>query len=121
MEPVEASFLTREALGASYEDECALAGLEPTDQGWGLLHCVDEDGQRWTRVSDDVDYLKTLVAGNEAGELSNLVISPEKFLLAMPGWPVEWEGVLSRKQTAPKGPCPCGSGKTYRDCHGANV
>jgi SEC-C motif-containing protein len=120
MEPLEASFLTREALGASYEDECDLAGLEPTDQGWGLLHCIDEDGQRWTRVSDDVEYLRTLVAGREAGELSDLVISPDKFPLSMPGWPIEWAGILSRKQTAPKGPCPCGSGKMYKDCHGAD-
>ena len=34
-------------------------------------------------------------------------------------WPSEWVILPTRKKVRPNDPCPCGSGKKYKKCHGA--
>ncbi len=64
MKPVEWSFLTREKCGTDYEYVCAVAQLEPTDEGWGFLHCIDDNGAHMTAVTDDPGYLEVIVSAN---------------------------------------------------------
>jgi uncharacterized protein YchJ len=35
-------------------------------------------------------------------------------------WPSEWVVLPTRKKVRPNDPCPCGSGKKYKKCHGAD-
>jgi hypothetical protein len=48
-----------------YRKLCAAAGMDPTDQGWGFLRCLDVNGQRLTLMTEDVDYMELLIAGPE--------------------------------------------------------
>jgi len=118
MEPVEFSYITREQLGEHYEKVCGVAGLDATDGGWGVLHCIDDYGQKVTMVTEDVPYLKLLVANNGTDALKNLTIPPGKFPLMKPGWPDDWVSNVSTTKTGRNEPCPCGSGKKFKKCHG---
>ncbi len=116
--PVEYAIVTPATPGVDYRRLCAAAGLYPTEGGWGFLHCVDSDGQRVTRVTDDVGYLEVLIDANGSDALRGLEIPPEKFPLSRAGWADEWgEGFVPSRRRG-KGPCWCGSGKKYRRCHG---
>lgn len=42
----------------------AAMGLDPKEHG--LLFCVDDDGARWTLVTDDPSYLRMLAEANPA-------------------------------------------------------
>jgi hypothetical protein len=63
MTPREYGFATPADLGGrgNYRRFCRQVGLHPNPDGWGFLMCEAADGQRWTRVTADVDYLRTLV------------------------------------------------------------
>ena len=113
--PVEYSFGTRALVGVHYERFCAVVGLTPTEGGWGFLHCVDSIGRRVTAVTDDVPYLKLMI---EAADLSGLQIPEGKFEALRMGWPDDWAGIKSPDQPGRNDPCPCGSGKKYKVCHG---
>ena len=68
-----------------------------------------------TRVTDDVPYLKLVV---EAADLSGLQIPEGKFEAQRMGWPDEWGNIKSPDQPKRNDPCPCGSGRKYKVCHG---
>nr|AAX51355.1 unknown [Streptomyces sp. FQ1] len=40
---------------------CAVAGLQPTAEGYGLLLVLDADGRPYTAVTCDVDYVRLLL------------------------------------------------------------
>lgn len=94
MTPREYSFATPADLGGqgNYRRFCRVAGLRPISVGWGLLHCVDEDGRHLTAVTSDVPYLRMLVEADLVIPelLADLVIPAEKFPLVRAGWPDEW-------------------------------
>lgn len=115
--PVEYSFCTPALLGDQYKRFCALAGLMPTEGGWGFLHCVDRIGRRVTRVTDDVPYLKLMIEA-DGTDLSGLRIPEGKFRAQRMGWPDDWAGIKSPDQPKRNDPCLCGSGRRYKTCHG---
>jgi len=121
VKPVEYSVATPETLGDSYERFCDIAGLDATDGGWGFLHCVNDDGQRVTSVTNDVPYLQLILAANGTDALSGLAIPWDKFPFARDGWPDDWGGGVSPKQQGRNERCSCGSGKKYKHCHGKNA
>jgi hypothetical protein len=89
--PVEYGFCTPDMLGEDYKYFCTVVGLEPTAKGWGFLHCVDEAGNHSTRATDDVPFLRLLIAANRTKALGSLVIPPDKFPIVRAGWPDEWK------------------------------
>jgi len=121
VKPVEYSIATRDTLGDNYEYFCVVADLVATEGGWGFLHCVNDDGQRSTAVTNDVPYLELLVAANGIKSLSGLEIPEDKFPIARYGWPDEWVGIVSPKQQGRNKRCSCGSGKKYKQCHGEHA
>jgi hypothetical protein len=90
---VEYSILTRDELGTDYEYVCAVFQLDPTEEGWGFLHCMTDDERRVTAVTDDVAYLEMLIAANGTSALANLEIPEGKFPYEREGWPDEWGGI----------------------------
>lgn len=93
LKPVEYSFLTPEDMGnvSQYQRVATRLRLDKSNSGgYGLLHCVDELGERWTAITLDVEYLRTLVAGVEPEVLGGLEVPEAKFAMRRRGWPDEW-------------------------------
>lgn len=87
--PVEYAFFTPDMLGDGCKYFCTAIRLEPTAKGWGFLHCVDEAGNHWTHVTDDVPYLRLLTTAYEMKALGGLMIPLDKFPINRAGWPGE--------------------------------
>lgn len=86
---VEFSFLTPEEFGADYVHLCDVAGLDPTDGGYGLIHLLDADDERISAISTDVEYVRRLVANlNDSDE--GVEIAAERFSEQRAGWPDDW-------------------------------
>jgi hypothetical protein len=68
---------------------CRNAGLPPTRTGYGLLLAEDQEGQRWTRITEDVEYLRMIAAAPPAA-LADLDLPGGKVLMRRAGWPDEW-------------------------------
>ncbi len=90
MRPVDYSFITFDVLGGDYERVCEVAGLDPTEDGWGLLHCVADDGTHITAVTDDPAYLLRLLEASGRSTLDGLEIPTSKVAMERRGWPDEW-------------------------------
>ncbi|WP_435137367.1 hypothetical protein [Actinacidiphila sp. bgisy144] len=91
----EFAFATAADLGGPdlYTAWCAAAGLPAVDGGYGLIMATDVFGRHVTRLTTDVEYLRTLVAGSKsAGLLANMQVPPGVFTLERAGWPDEWAG-----------------------------
>jgi hypothetical protein len=90
----EYAFATPDDLGGQdgYRSWCAAAGLPAVENGYGVLMIEDAFGRRETRLTEDVEYLRTLVtAARTNGELvAGLNIPPGVFPLQRDGWPDEW-------------------------------
>jgi hypothetical protein len=115
--PVEYAVVTPTTPDVDYQQLCSAAGLYPTEGGWGFLHCVNSEGQRVTRVTDDVAYLEALMEAYGSDSLKGLEIPPDKFPLTRAGWTDEWvDGTVPSRQVGHS--CWCGSGKEYTRCHG---
>jgi hypothetical protein len=92
--PVDYVIVTPAMPGADYQQVCTVAGLYPTENGWGFVHGVDSQGQRVTRVTDDVPYLQAVIDAIGSDALEGLEIPAEKFPLCRAGWPDDWvEGI----------------------------
>ena len=65
-------------------------GLEEREHG--MLFCVDEDGKRWTAVTDDADYVRLIRAACEVDLPANtdLELPLDKFPIRREGWPDDW-------------------------------
>jgi hypothetical protein len=86
----EHAFATKKHLGAMrYEGLCRLLRLPPTESGYGLIMVLDDDGKRWTVVTDDMTYFEMLVEGNTSS-VGLPAIPPEKFPVKREGWPDDW-------------------------------
>lgn len=88
----EYAFATPKDLGGTgaYRRFCRAAGLVESSAGWGMLFVTDEDGKHWTTITSDVEYVRLLVEGENAGALAELEIPPDKFSRVREGWPDEW-------------------------------
>ena len=88
--PVDYVIVTPTTPGVDYRQVCTVADLYPSENGWGFVRCVDSEGQRVTRVTDDVPYLQALIDAIGSDVLKGLEIPPEKFPLSRAGWPGDW-------------------------------
>ena len=91
LKPVEFSYATVEKLGGAYNylALCSVAGLLPRAQGYGFLHCVDPEGNRFTKAGEP-DALDALREAERLGLTANLVVPASMFPLQRKGWPDEW-------------------------------
>jgi hypothetical protein len=90
--PREYSFATPKDLGgkAAYRTFCRRVDLPATPGGYGLLHAEDEDGQRWTLITQDVAYARMLAAASH-DVVADLEVPADKFPLKRQGWPDAWD------------------------------
>ncbi|MER7049904.1 hypothetical protein [Streptomyces jumonjinensis] len=90
----EYAFATPDDLGGldRYRAWCAVAGLPAINGGYGLLMVDDSFAGRVTRLTEDVEYVRTLVTAGKTGSgVGGLQIPPGVFPLVRPGWPDEWK------------------------------
>lgn len=90
---VESALLTPLDLGsfAIYKQVAKRAGLNSRNRtGYGLLLCRDRHEQRWTLITEDVEYVRALRAAAASGVLAGMEIPKEKFPLKRSGWPDDW-------------------------------
>ncbi len=88
--PVGYVIVTPTTPGVDYRQVCTVADLYPSEDGWGFVQCVDSEGQRVTRVTDDVPYLQALIDAIGSDAVKGLELPAEKFPLSRAGWPDEW-------------------------------
>jgi hypothetical protein len=95
----EFSFLTPSHMGTDYERACNIVGLPATEHGYGFVHCVDDDGARWTHVTADPQALQNLLNSGQRVELNDRMWTPgspapelstEMFSQSRQGWPDDW-------------------------------
>ncbi|MFC4883739.1 hypothetical protein ACFPK5_00825 [Streptomyces beijiangensis] len=77
---------------AAYLALCAVAGLQPTAEGYGFLLALGDDGEPCTAVTWDVDYVRLLLSAWEAGEARDLEVLAEKVIGHIREWPWMWVG-----------------------------
>ncbi|MGW6897545.1 hypothetical protein [Streptomyces sp. NBC_01727] len=88
--PQGIAFATPADLGdlENYLNFCLTAGLDPAPDGYGLLLVTDEEGNKRTLVTSDVEYVRAIV-GATPEVLNGLELPEEKFLVR-DGWPDSW-------------------------------
>ncbi|GHA90626.1 hypothetical protein GCM10010305_37870 [Streptomyces termitum] len=75
-------------LGDDYPAACAALGLEPYEEGYGLVLGQDGLGARWTVVVDDVSLVAVAIASWDCGMAYDLSPGEESVVAALPGWPL---------------------------------
>ncbi|MEU2508252.1 hypothetical protein ABZ621_26545 [Streptomyces sp. NPDC007863] len=75
-------------LGDDYPAACAALGLEPYEQGYGLVFGQDGLGARWTVVIDDVSLVAVAIASWDCGMAYDLSPDEESVVAGLPGWPL---------------------------------
>ncbi|MER2093481.1 hypothetical protein [Saccharopolyspora rectivirgula] len=96
-------FLSPSTLGRrKYRRVCREMGLEPSGRGYGVLLCVDQDGNEVTKLTTDPSYLSMAVAaiaqfhvlrGPDADQEENVTrLDGRKFELTRAGWPTQLLG-----------------------------
>ena len=83
------------------------------------LDALEQSG--WSKCAEDENLLQRLVE-NAYGALPSWDFngwSPQEILENMSGRKVFYNARGELLHPAPEDPCPCGSGKPFRDCHGA--
>lgn len=85
---------------AGYLALCAVAGLEPTAEGYGFLLALDDDGRPYTAVTWDVDYVRLLLAAVEAGQARDIEVPAGKILGHIREWPWMWVGAAAPRSPA---------------------
>ncbi|MER5971123.1 hypothetical protein ABT112_15530 [Streptomyces sp. NPDC002055] len=92
-------------LGDDYPEACAVLGLEPFEDGYGLVLGQDGDGARWTVVVDDVSLVACAVAAWDCGMEYDLSPDERTVVAALPGWPLA-VAVAAPGVPAPHDPAP---------------
>ncbi|WP_165984478.1 hypothetical protein [Streptomyces sp. YIM 98790] len=92
-------------LGDDFPEACEALGLEPFEDGYGLLFGQDGQGARWTVATEDVALTACAIAAWDCGMSYDL--SPDERTVAgvLPGWPVP-VGIAVRGLPAPHDPEP---------------
>ncbi|MFI1396138.1 hypothetical protein [Streptomyces sp. NPDC020681] len=76
-------------LGDDFPAACAELGLEPYDEGYGLVLGQDSGGARWTVVIDDVSLVAVAIASWDCGMEYELSPNERTMVAALPGWPLD--------------------------------
>lgn len=96
-------------LGDDYPEACAVLGLAPLADGYGLVLGQDGDGARWTVVIDDVSLVAVAIASWDCGMEYDLSPEEHTVVAALPGWP------LAVAVAAPDVPAPHDPGPELTD------
>ncbi|MYR93828.1 hypothetical protein GA0115243_1033140 [Streptomyces sp. ScaeMP-e83] len=75
-------------LGDDYVAACGALGLEPYEEGYGLVLGQDGDGARWTVVVEDVSLVAVAIAAWDCGMEYDLSPDDRSVVCALPGWPL---------------------------------
>ncbi|MFF5504880.1 hypothetical protein ACF1E9_14210 [Streptomyces roseolus] len=75
-------------LGDDYPAACAALGLEPYEEGYGLIFGQDGLGARWTVVIDDVSLVAVAIASWDCGMAYDLSPDEDSVVAGLPGWPL---------------------------------
>ncbi|WP_030544232.1 hypothetical protein [Streptomyces albus] len=75
-------------LGDDFPEVCAALGLEPYEQGYGLVLGQDGGGARWTVVIDDVSLVACALAAWDCGMEYDLSPDERSVVSVLPGWPL---------------------------------
>lgn len=92
-------------LGDDFPAACAVLGLEPYAEGYGLVLGQDSDGARWTVVVDDVSLVAVAIASWDCGMEYDLSPGERTVVAALPGWPLA-VAVAAPGVPAPHDPAP---------------
>ncbi|MDQ0792310.1 hypothetical protein [Streptomyces sp. B1I3] len=92
-------------LGDDYVAACAVLGLEPYADGYGLVLGQDGGGARWTVVVDDVSSVAVAIASWDCGMEYDLSPDDRSVVCALPGWPLAL-AVAAPGVPAPHDPLP---------------
>ncbi|PWK69446.1 hypothetical protein BCL76_106162 [Streptomyces sp. CG 926] len=76
-------------LGDDFPEACALLGVAPGGEGYGLVLGQDEEGARWTVVVDDVSLVATAIASWDCGMEYDLSPDERSIVVSLAGWPLE--------------------------------
>lgn len=76
-------------LGDDYVAACDALGLEPYEEGYGLVLGQDGAGARWTVVVEDVSQVAVAVAAWDCGMEHDLSPDERSMVCALPGWPLD--------------------------------
>ncbi|MET9881705.1 hypothetical protein ABZZ20_00835 [Streptomyces sp. NPDC006430] len=76
-------------LGDDFPQACALLGVKPAAQGYGLVLGQDEDGARWTVVVDDVSLVAAAIASWDCGMAYDLSPDERTIVVSLAGWPLD--------------------------------
>lgn len=85
-------------LGDDYPAACAALGLEPYQEGYGLVLGQDGLGARWTVVVEDVSLVATAISAWDCGMPYDLSPDGDSVVAGLPGWPL---AVVSRAPGVP--------------------
>ncbi|MFE9740011.1 hypothetical protein [Streptomyces sp. NPDC006477] len=75
-------------LGDDYPAACAALGLEPYEEGYGLVFGQDGLGARWTVVVDDVSLVAVAISSWDCGMAYDLSPAEHTVVTGLPGWPL---------------------------------
>lgn len=75
--------------GDDFPEACALLGVPPAVDGYGLVLGQDEEGARWTVVVDDVSLVATAIASWDCGMEYELSPDERTIVVSLAGWPLE--------------------------------
>ncbi|MBA0052439.1 hypothetical protein E0L36_16420 [Streptomyces sp. AJS327] len=75
-------------LGNDYPEACAALGLEPFEEGYGLVLGQDGTGARWTVATEDVTLVACAIAAWDCGMEYDLSPDERTVAAALPGWPL---------------------------------
>ncbi|MFE7462933.1 hypothetical protein ACFU6R_02340 [Streptomyces sp. NPDC057499] len=92
-------------LGDDYPAACAVFGVEPYAEGYGLVLGQDGSGARWTVVVDDVSLVAVAIAAWDCGMEHELSPDDRSVVCALPGWPLPL-AVAAPNVAAPHDPPP---------------
>ncbi|UQW99997.1 hypothetical protein [Streptomyces sp. RerS4] len=75
-------------LGDDYPEACALLGVHPSADGYGLVLGQDQEGARWTVVVDDVALVAAAIAAWDCGMAYDLSPDERTIVVSLAGWPL---------------------------------
>lgn len=75
-------------LGDDYPEVCARLGLEPYEEGYGLVLGQDGGGARWTVATRDVSLVAVAISAWDCGMEYDLSPGEDGVVAALPGWPL---------------------------------
>lgn len=76
-------------LGDDFPEACALLGVPPVPDGYGLVLGQDEEGARWTVVVDDVSLVAAAIASWDCGIDYDLSPDERTIVVSLAGWPLD--------------------------------